>query len=103
MIINHVESLDERWGRAGPPQTDTTEKPSRIISDDPTWVAHLTREHQKGRDGQLWDLIQVFVYDQLKMTAIFRGEQLELRLFVPGPWEPFFTIVQSPDRTPLVP
>jgi hypothetical protein len=103
MIIDHVESRDERWGRAGPPQTRTTDKPSRIISDDPVWVAHVTREHQQGPDGRLWDLIQVFIYGQLKMTAIFRGADLDLRLFKPGPWESIFTIIQSPDDTPLLP
>src|SRR5206468_11101973 len=99
MIINHVESRDERWGRAGPPQTNTSDKPSRIISDTPMWAGQLTREHQQGPDGQFWNLIQVFVYDQLKMTAIYRDEDVELRLFMPGPWESIFTIIQSPDQT----
>jgi hypothetical protein len=103
MIINHVQMRDERWGRAGPPQTHTTDKPSRVISDDPMWLAHLTREHQHGPDGQLWDLIQLFVYGELKMTAIFHGEDVELRLFRPGPWERTFTIIQSSDQTPLLP
>lgn len=103
MIIDQVQNKDERWGRAGPPQTHTTDKPSRIITDDPRWVARLTREHQQGPDGRPWDLIQIFAYDELRMTAIFHGEQLELRLFRPGLWESIFTIFQSPDRTPLLP
>ena len=37
------------------------------------------------------------------MTAIFRGADLDLRLFKPGPWESIFTIIQSPDDTPLLP
>jgi hypothetical protein len=37
------------------------------------------------------------------MTAIYRGEDLQLRLFKPGSWEPIFTIKQFADRTPVVP
>jgi hypothetical protein len=103
MIIDHVRMRDERWGRDGLPQTHTSDKPSRAISDDPRWVAHVTKGHQPGPDGNLWDLIQVFVYDQLKMTAIFREEDVQLRVFKPGTWEAIFTIAQSPDSTPLLP
>ena len=103
MIIDHVESRDERWGRSAPPRSDDTQNPSRIISDDPRWSARVTREDQKGPDGQLWDLIQLFVFDELRMTAIYRDEQLQLRLFKPGAWEPIFTIKQFADRTPIVP
>lgn len=103
MIIDHVESRDERWGRSAPPRSEDSDKPSRIISDDPRWFAQVTRGDQTGPNGELWDLIQLFVFDELRMTAIYRGEDLELRLFKPGAWEPIFTIKQFADRTPVVP
>lgn len=102
MIINHVENRDERWGRSGPPRSDTTDKPTRIISDDPRLSARVTREHQTGPDGQPWDLVEPWVYGQHRMTAIYRGDELEIRVFKPGPWEPIFTIISTHDETPIL-
>lgn len=103
MVINRVISLDGRWGRAGVPRSETSDKPSRIISDDCRWEARVTRADQKGPDGELWDLIELWVYGQPRMTALFRGDDVELRMFLPGFWEPIFTIIGSPDRTELRP
>jgi hypothetical protein len=102
-IIDHVMSLDDRWGRAGPPRSANTNKPSRLISDDCRWEARVTRGDQKGPDGELWDLIELSVYGQPRMTALFRGEDVELRMFLSGVWEPIFTIVGSSDPTELRP
>src|SRR4051812_10577148 len=91
-IINHVLALDEKRGRPAPPRTETSDKPSRLIADECRWHATLTREDQEGPDGELWDLMQVYVYDQLRMTAAFRGEAIDLRLFKGGAWEVVFNI-----------
>ena len=62
MIIDHVNGLDGRWGRPGRLARTTTDKPSRIISDDCRWEARVTRADQKGPDGELWDLIELSVH-----------------------------------------
>jgi hypothetical protein len=103
MIIDHVLAHDHLWGRAGPPRSDKSDKPSRIISDGRRWEARMTRADQKDPDGELWDLIELSVYGQPRMTALFRGDDVELRMFLPGVWEPIFTIVGTPDTTPLRP
>lgn len=104
MIINRVENRDDdRWGRTGPPRSDDSDRPTRMISDDPRWFARVTRNDQRGPDGELWDLIELWVYKQHRMTAIYSGDQLEIRLFKPGPWEPIFTIIDSGDTTPILP
>lgn len=104
MIINHVENRDDdRWGRSGPPRKENSDKPCRIISDDPRWSARVTREDQPGPDGEPWNLIELSVYGQDRMTAIYRGDQVEIRMFRPGAWEPIFTIIDSGDTTPILP
>jgi hypothetical protein len=103
VIIDHVQNMDQAWGKAGPPRSERTDKPSRIISADCRWEARVTREDQKGADGELWDLIELFAHGQLRMTAAFRGEQIDLRLYRPGPWEPLFNIYNAPDGDPVGP
>ena len=63
----------------------------------------MTRADQKGPDGELWDLIELSVYGQPRMTALFRGDAVELRMFLPGVWEPIFTVFGSSDQTALRP
>jgi hypothetical protein len=91
-IINQVLSMDERWGKLGAPRKDGSDKPSRIITDDPRWYARLTRDHEKGPDGEKWDLIEIFAREQLRMTAVFRGDQVDVRLYESGSWEPMFCL-----------
>jgi hypothetical protein len=103
IITNRVMALDEKWGKDAPPQTNTCDKPSRLIADECRWHAQVTREHQEGPDGELWDLIQVWAHGQLRMTAVFRGEELIPRLFKGGPWEALFNIFDGGDPEPLLP
>ena len=37
------------------------------------------------------------------MTALFRGDDVELRMFLPGVWEPIFTVFGTSDQTALRP
>lgn len=101
-IINRIIPMDERRGKPGAPRKAGSDKPSRKITDDPRWYAHLTREDQKGPDGEMWDFIEVYAYEELRMTAAFRGDQIRVPLYLSGSWEPLFGLfnlpVLEPDR-----
>jgi hypothetical protein len=103
LVIDHVLGLADRYEKSGSPRSDATDRPSRWISDDTRWKARISTEYQMGPDGERWDLFELFVYDELKMTAAMKGELIELRLFRPGKWEPIFTLVETSDTTPLLP
>jgi hypothetical protein len=60
-------------------------------------------KHHKSPEGDLWDLFELFVYGQPRMTVAITGERLDLRLFIPGKWEPIFTLAETADRVPLPP
>jgi hypothetical protein len=102
IIITNVLSLDPRWGRVGPPRNGRA-KPSRIVTDSHVWHARISPADQKGPDGQIWDLFELFVYDEHRITAIFRDSDIDLRVYLPGEWERLFGIFGSPDRTDLRP
>jgi hypothetical protein len=107
MIIGHVQARSAEFGRDAEPRAATPELPVRRITDDPRWEALVTKGHTKakevGTDGGDWDLFELFVYRERKITAIFRGGEVIVRFYVPGPWEPIFIVVQSGDNVPLRP
>ena len=78
------------------------------ISDDPRWYALFTPgQHKEPKTtdpgGSPWDLIQVFVYAQLRLTAHVRGEDIRVRLYRPGPWEAIFIRIDLPVLPPVLP
>jgi hypothetical protein len=100
-IIRHVEGADDRWGKPGAPQNVGSDiKASRIISDDCRWHARLRREDQKGPDGEWWDFIEVHAYEDLRMMTLFRGHQVQVRCYYPGPWETLFNLINMPHLEP---
>lgn len=103
IVVDHVLGLDPRFSRHGPPRSAATKAASRLITDDPRWEARISPGYQKAPDGEVWDLFELFVYGQARMTAALNGDQIDLRYFIPGKWEPIFTSFDSPDTTPLFP
>jgi hypothetical protein len=91
-IINQVLAMDDRWGKPASPRKPDSDKPSRIISDDCRWHARLSRQDQKGPDGELWDLIELYAYDVLRVTVAFRGNDIDVRQYEPGTWEALFLL-----------
>lgn len=74
---------------------------TRLISDDPRWEARVSYEYEKDAAGDAWDLLELFVYRQPRMTAAVRGEVVNLRFYIPDPWEPIFLCFDPRDNTPL--
>jgi hypothetical protein len=103
-ILDQVLSIEPRFGRHGPPRASHTTIPTRLVSGDPRWEASISRGYAKDPSGgDSWDLFELRVYGQQRVTAVFRGQELELRQYLPGPWEPIFLIVAPGDTTPLLP
>ena len=104
LIIDHVLALDDKFGSAAPPRTIQSMARTRIISDEPArWQARWSIEYEKGADGELWDLFELFVYGQARMTSVRRGDEVIPRFYIPGKWEPIFLPFDSNDTTPLLP
>jgi len=103
LIVSHVLALDHSHRQVGPPRSGASKIPTRCISNDPRWEARVSPKYEKGDDGELWDLFELFVYGQQRMTAAVKGSELRLRYYLPGIWEPIFVIIQPRDTTPLLP
>lgn len=103
MIIDHVLNMNDTHGRQAPPRSSQSTSPSRIISDDCRWDVRLSLNYEKDAAGELWDLFELSVYGQARMTAAIRGEEINLRYYIPGKWEPIFIICDSIDTVPLMP
>ena len=103
LIIDQVLKMNDSHGRKAPPRSPQSAAMTRIISDDCRWEVRLSKDYQKDSSGQSWDLFELSVYGQARMTAAIRGEEIELRYYVPGKWEPIFTILDSFDTVPLLP
>ncbi len=102
-IVDHVLALEDRFGRYGPPRAQHTSVPARLISDDPRWEARISRGYEKDRDGgENWDLFELSIYGQQRVTAAFRGQDLILRHYRPGVWERIFLIPDTGDTVPLL-
>lgn len=101
VIIDAVLAKDESWGKNNGARG--AENSTRIISDDCRWVAHLRRGYEKGDDGELWDLVQVWAHGTHVMTAAFRDEGMRLPVYESGPWEPLFQLYNLPELPPRRP
>jgi hypothetical protein len=103
MITDHVLSLDAKFGKAAPPRSLQSTSRTRLISDDARWEVRWSIEYEKGSDGQMWDLVELFVYRQPRMTAVVRGDVVIPRFYIPGKWEDIFLPFGSADTVPLLP
>ena len=103
VIIDHVLNLNTHFNRAGPPRSDKALDPCRLISDDPRWKARHSPAYDRSASEGPWDLFELFVYGEARMTAAFRGEEIDLRFYRPGNWEHIFLIVDPRDTVPLLP
>lgn len=104
IIVDQVLALEDDFGRPGPPRANSTTIPTRVISGDSRWEAHISRGYEKDENGgNNWDLFELFAYGQRRVTAVFRGIELTLRYYRPGGWEPIFLIGPTDDTTPLLP
>lgn len=110
IIINKVLPLDVRFGRSAAAGAVGAGKPGRWISDDARWMALVVPDHTReapingeGPGEGAWSLFQLFSYDQLRVTAVFRGEDVMVRLYTPGPWERVFFPIDLPADAPTIP
>jgi hypothetical protein len=103
IIVDHVLSLDERFGTTVPPRSVRATCRTRLISDDPRWEARWSIEYEKDPAGDAWDLFELFVYRQARMTAVVRGDVVVPRFYIPGKWEPIFLYTDGSDTVPLLP
>lgn len=102
LIVEFVLRMDKRWGKPSAPR-EGSDKPSRIITDDPRWYAQLTREDHKGADGELWDWIEVYAYQKRRMAAAFRGDGIRVPVYISGTWESLFCLFDLPQLEPVQP
>ena len=103
IIVNDVLSRDKKFGKTVEPRSQNSTSRTRLISDDPRWKARVSFEYEKDSSGRLWDLFELFAYGQARMTAAIRGNEVKLRYYVPGGWEPIFLCFDPGDTTPLRP
>jgi hypothetical protein len=102
-IIDVVLERDGTWGKTVQPRSPDSSSRTRLISDDPRWEARVSFEYEKDSSGELWDLFELFAYGQRRITAAMRGDELKLRYYIPGAWEPIFLCFDPGDTTPLRP
>lgn len=114
MIVDQVRGRDAQFGRSMTTTVtaSSTERAARRISDDPRWTATIVPSQlpaavTDGADASDrkpdWDLFQLWVYDDLKVTAHLRGDELGLRMYKPGPWEKIFLLFDLPGAVALLP
>ena len=103
LIIDHVLNMNDSHGRQSPPRSPQSAALTRIISDKCRWEVRLSKDYEKDSSGESWDLFELSVYGQARMTAAIRGEEIQLRYYIPGKCEPIFTICDSFDTVPLLP
>jgi hypothetical protein len=103
IIVDQVLALEPKFGKAAPPRSLQSTSRTRLISDDPRWEARLSYVYEKDAAGDAWDLLELFVYRQARMTVAVRGEQVVPRFFIPGKWEEIFIPFDNADTVPLLP
>jgi hypothetical protein len=103
MIVDHILALDPKFGKPAPPRSLQSASRTRLISDDPRWEARVSFEYEKDSAGDPWDLLELFVYRQARMTVAVRGDQVVPRFFIPGKWEEIFIPFDNADTVPLMP
>ena len=108
IIVDQVLALDQKFGRPTPPRTVQSTCRTRSISDDPRWEARWSIEYEKDPEGEMWDLVELFVYRQPRMTVAVRGEQVVPRFYIPvdelrraGLYDRIRAIVHVPDTMPV--
>jgi hypothetical protein len=103
MIVDQILALEPKFGKAAPPRSLQSTSRTRLISDDPRWEARVSFEYEKDSAGNAWDLIELFVYRQARMTVAVRGDPGVPPFFNPGNWEEIFIPFDSADTVPLLP
>ena len=102
MIIDHVLSLDEKFGRSVPPRSLQSTFRVRLITDNPIWQAHWSIK-MTDSNGDVWDLFELSVHGQPALAATLRGESVVPWFYIPGTWERIFIDVDGSDTVPLRP
>lgn len=74
-----------------------------MISNDRRWEARVSFEYEKDAAGNSWHLFELSIYNQQRMTAVFREEEVVPRYYIPGKWEPIFIPIDVMDTVPLLP
>lgn len=103
IIFERVIAHDDQFGHDVPPRSPESRSQTRQISADPRWHAVWSKEYEKGSGGEMWDLFELFVYNDRRMTAIAYGDRVVPRFYMPGPWEPILLCFDPRDNTPLKP
>lgn len=102
LILAHVLRLNDRFGRDGPPRSSNTTRNARLISDDCRWQARVS-QHYFERAGKPWDILELTVYDEHRLTIAYHGDELEMRLFRAGSWETIFLGFDPEDSSWILP
>lgn len=103
LIADHVLALDAKFGRTVPPRSPQSTSRTRLISDDPRWEARYSFDYEKDSAGETWDLLELWVYRQHRLTVVIRGDRVVPRFYIPGKWEPIFIDFDVVDTVPLLP
>jgi hypothetical protein len=108
IIVGKVLAQEKGQGRSA--SIAGVGAPGRWIGNDARWLAAVMPGHLSGhlagigdpRDGD-WALFQLFSFDQLRVTAHIRNEEIAVRLYLPGLWERSFFPVDLPMDAPTLP
>lgn len=103
IISDYVLGLDERFRKIAPPRSAKTDRPSTIISDNCRFSARYSEAYDDDGAGKLWDLLELHIYGQSRMTIVRHGEEIKIRQYLPGVWEEFFLNFDPKDTIPLLP
>ena len=103
LILAHVLRLNERYGKYGPPRSSYTTKQARIISADCRWQARVSTQYHDDKAGKLWDMLELTVYGEHRLTIVYHGDELVIREYRPGFWEVMFLQFDPEDTTPILP
>lgn len=109
VISSFVQVRDRQFGKPARAEDTGVGKPGRSISDDPSWRALFVPGQlsaklvNPGDTGADWDLLQLWVYGTLRLTAHLRGDDISEKLYKSGPWESTFHLHGLPPLPPLQP
>jgi len=103
MIVEGVLALDSKFGQVDAPRSIHATKPGRLISDDPRWKARVSPSYEQDAAGESWDLFELFIYGQQRLTVVVKGSETVPRFYIPGKWEQIFLFFDPNDTVPLLP
>jgi hypothetical protein len=63
----------------------------------------LSEKYHDDGTGKLWDLVELKVYGQNRLTIVRHGDEVIIRQYLPGLWEIIFLGFDPKDTTPLLP